>query len=985
MASKLLQLAPHEAENHLELSLRQAFRLLEPRLRPPFPLKILTSDEYSDLTRTILYGALTEPHLARTHLKHLHAVVTDGYALFASLLARIVDDLYDKLAETAKAQVLWAASEMVDVSAVGFSGLLVSLLRQMVGGDLRGGNLWLCFEVVSLFLGKWNCLLEEDPLVLTSALYSFLRLLADHCRVTVDSKLEALKRLEIEFCVRMLREQFGLCLKIGRDLIRLLQDLVHVPEFHAIWRDLVSNPREFGVARFTDIAQIYSVRTSSRYFLLRITPEAETQLRFLLTHVKLGSQKRHQTWFASKFFGPPERETLIVDIVRFICCAHHPPREIIHSNIIPRWAVIGWLLKSCRKNYVEANAKLALFYDWLFFDERVDKVMNIEPALLLMVHSIPHYAELTHTLLEFLFLLVENYDVEHKDMVSSRVSLSFTLLINQGLSRNVENLTSAEILSPPLKEKLRCFLSDKRVGIAQEIQPAKTLGHLIPMDVGTALPEEHITYIQKDEVGAESVDTSASSPSRLLTITSKIQDYDIQKLVEGLSKAIKNSNASSLQALEQILDLYMNIGSDMPPHCSISPEVLSSTITRELELNGYRLFAPLEHPQDDLDVDKCESPTTLIIRKYLSSKNERLVQLLLFWSRNGFPVGAHLLYYASRLAYEADMAKHMIHELMGDGLHKLIKTRLPFLIGHIDCYLAFSDKRREDFPEPLLAAAVLDRELSVTVVQDAFLAYRHYLKHLTTFLPEETDRTLSELLVFDLASCSEWKGVKWQLLFHSVFSQLSDLSIGEEHAIRLLVSHLNDGDIVNLKFEIGLKKLSILGENVETVLGLIQSSLHWGVDEQHKFWSLIRLELVGSQFQLEKLILKFFCSGEIDAGKSAIAVGGLLDLCCSRLPTSELVGAILLLPNNFFHDFSAAVLQMWAASHTSMLFTSLAEFSQKVESIDRKSIISESAELTINDSAVLWLSNYCDAQGLNRSNIFGSFPQNTNEENHMVS
>ncbi|KAK3443625.1 hypothetical protein EUGRSUZ_B03727, partial [Eucalyptus grandis] len=553
------------AENPLELSLRQSFRLLEPELRPPFPLKTRTSDECSDLTRAILYGALTEARLARTHVKHLHAVVTDGYALFATLLARIVDELYDRLAEAAKAQVLWAAGEMVDVAAVGFGGLLVAL--------------------------------------------------------------------------------------------------------------------EFGVAGFSDIAQIYSVRTSSRYFLLRLTPEAETQLRFLLTHVKLGSQKRHQTWFASKFFCTPERETLIVDIVRFVCCAHHPPREIIHSNVIPRWAVIGWLLKSCRKNYVEANAKLALFYDWLFFDERVDKVMNIEPALLLMVHSIPHYVELTHTLLEFLFLLVDNYDVERKDMISSRVSSSFTLLINQGLSHNLENLTSAEILSPPLKEKLRCLLSDKRVGIAQEIPPAKTLGHLIPMEVGTAIPEEHLTCIQKDEVGAKSVDASASIPSRLLTITSEVQENDIQKLVKGLGKAIKSSHVS----------------------------------TRELELNGYKLFAPLEHPQDYIDDDERESPTTSIIRKYLSSKNEKLVQLLLFWSRNGFPVGAHLLYYASRLAYEADMAKHRIHELTEDGLHKLINTHVPFLMGHIDCYLTFSDKRQENFPEPLLAAAVLERELAVTV------------------------------------------------------------------------------------------------------------------------------------------------------------------------------------------------------------------------------------------------------------------------------
>ncbi|KAL1803123.1 hypothetical protein ACET3Z_031770 [Daucus carota] len=118
---------------------------------------------------------------------------------------------------------------------------------------------------------------------------------------------------------------------IGRDLVRLLQELVHVPEFRAIWKDLMLSPTEFKVPEFRDISQLYRVRTSSRYFLLRITPVMESQLRFLLSDVKFGNHRR--------------------------------------------------------KNYVEASVKLALFYDWLFFDEKVDNVMNIEPAFLLMEHK----------------------------------------------------------------------------------------------------------------------------------------------------------------------------------------------------------------------------------------------------------------------------------------------------------------------------------------------------------------------------------------------------------------------------------------------------------------------------------------------------------------------------------------------------------------------------------------------------------------------
>lgn len=81
MASKLFIIGAHEAEIQLEVCLRQAFEEIEPRLRPPFSLAIPNPQEYLQLNRAILYGVLTEPHLAKTHIKHLHAIVTDGSGL----------------------------------------------------------------------------------------------------------------------------------------------------------------------------------------------------------------------------------------------------------------------------------------------------------------------------------------------------------------------------------------------------------------------------------------------------------------------------------------------------------------------------------------------------------------------------------------------------------------------------------------------------------------------------------------------------------------------------------------------------------------------------------------------------------------------------------------------------------------------------------------------------------------------------------------
>ncbi|KAF3457969.1 hypothetical protein FNV43_RR02631 [Rhamnella rubrinervis] len=282
MASKLIRTIPYEAENQTELSLRQAFEVLELRLRPTFPLTISNLQEYLQLNQVILYGVLGGPNSAKIHIKYLHAIVTDGYCSFVSFIKKVVNELYVKLIDSAKGQLIWVIQVMIDVSALGADNLLVSLLRQIVGGDFSD----------------------------------------------------------------VLKEQFHLCLKIRRDLIRLLQDLVHVHAFGALWKDLVFNLK-----------------------------------------------------------------TLITDIVRFICCAHHPPNDIIQSEVIPRWAVIGWLLR---------------------------------------------YIDMTHTLLDFLFLLVDNYDVKRIVLVFKG---SLRTLILKIVHSNVETLQNL-ISGCPVKDLhvVECYL-----------------------------------------------------------------------------------------------------------------------------------------------------------------------------------------------------------------------------------------------------------------------------------------------------------------------------------------------------------------------------------------------------------------------------------------------------------------------------------------------------------------------------------------------
>ncbi|KAI3896965.1 hypothetical protein MKX03_005660 [Papaver bracteatum] len=323
MASKLFHISPHHAESQIEISLREAFQLLETQLRPPFSLKIPSPSEYLEHIPMPLFQ--TEAHFSNANFTHLDSIFTDGYTYAVNLILKLVYESYSKLLEPVKPNLIGLhQSCWVEISVMGI--------------------FWVCIELLKLCLDKFK-ILFEDPLILTSALYTYFQLFAYCCRLSGNQKLDNLKKLEIDLCVGMFRKHFQIYLRMGRDLVRLFQDLVYVSEFRAIWKDLLSNLLEFQ-----------------------------------------NSRKLHQESFARKFFCRDEGESAVCDILRFICCTHHPPNEI--TSLI------------------------------------TDNVLNIEPGILLVMNLVPRYIDMTWTLVEFIFYSW-NYDVQRKNHTVRGLSTAF--------------------------------------------------------------------------------------------------------------------------------------------------------------------------------------------------------------------------------------------------------------------------------------------------------------------------------------------------------------------------------------------------------------------------------------------------------------------------------------------------------------------------------------------------------------------------------
>lgn len=103
--------------------------------------------------------------------------------------------------------------------------------------------------------------------------------------------------------------------------------------------------------------------------LILLCPETPASLpRFLfqrpLPQVRFGQQKRYQDWFQRQYLSTPDSQSLRCDLIRYICGVVHPSNEVLSSDILPRWAIIGWLLTTCTVRGGAVGSRLLPIWVW---------------------------------------------------------------------------------------------------------------------------------------------------------------------------------------------------------------------------------------------------------------------------------------------------------------------------------------------------------------------------------------------------------------------------------------------------------------------------------------------------------------------------------------------------------------------------------------------------------------------------------------------
>jgi integrator complex subunit 3 len=60
---------------------------------------------------------------------------------------------------------------------------------------------------------------------------------------------------------------------------------------------------------------------------------------------------RQQQWFIDRFLAAPEADALFCDVIRYICGVYHPTNAVLASTIVPRYVLIGGLLRQIKVHH----------------------------------------------------------------------------------------------------------------------------------------------------------------------------------------------------------------------------------------------------------------------------------------------------------------------------------------------------------------------------------------------------------------------------------------------------------------------------------------------------------------------------------------------------------------------------------------------------------------------------------------------------------
>lgn len=848
----------------------------------------------------LLVSILADPAIAPRHYHDLTLVSRDSLKVVTeTLIHQIIGERFSRLSESTRRQLLWLVRELVKTGINNVEGVVWCLLRQIAGGDVSPKNVWLAESLVDI-LRENRPWLDKFPVIVASVAYTYLRILEDHH----GPQFAGLRQKEVTFVVGLLRERFQDCLMIGRDLVRLLQNIAKIQEIEAFWRDLIHNPTSLS-AGFTGILQLLQTRTSRRFFVVRLTPEMEKKMVFLCTDVKFGMQKRYQEWFQRQYLNTPESQTLRCDLIRFIIGCIHPSNEVLCSDIIPRWAVIGWLLSSCTSPVATANSKLALFYDWLLYNTETDNIMNIEPGILVMYHSIRPHPVLTTSLLDFICRIIPNFHPPLADKIRSGVCNSLKQILEKRVVQSLEPLFD----NPRMDTELRKLIRDT----FPEFCANSASGDVKPEDFVAPVSSANVTRMDlMVETGLDFTTSSVNSDNDVNNSNHIGEDeamFSDEEEEPPTSKTPPPPPTAKVKVEENVVAVPVTEGVEMKAKVNDVNSVEEKVdISKHLEFLDSELRNILVELQNEKDpqprCDQLQKVCNHLLSEDLAQDElSNLAACLCHLLHDDLHPGCSLL--------PQDISPEGIQESLGRPLYVLFDNLV---------ILPEDDRRRQ----PQLQLLVEMHKISQQVGYH-FLYFLKSSNIKTEKVQENNERyfliyrdlykaaglkDFAGFIIRDLRLCSEEDPRVLSWIIPDIYNSFTKQTMGNAELLQLVLERLDSSQLHDLVCMVLQGSLQMFDNN--SFAAILEKSLQWETVEQLFLWQLAKAHEIPVDCCLSVMPkLKFTSHSAVVTNTHGEALSNILMMLRRESPSEVLLRTLLQRECRLEDPTVATILQYW--------------------------------------------------------------------------
>ncbi|XP_023797567.1 integrator complex subunit 3 [Cyanistes caeruleus] len=318
---------------------------------------------------------------------------------------------------------------------------------------------------------------------------------------------------------------------------------------------------------------------------------------------------------------------------------------------------IIWGFCLLQSNVAASNAKLALFYDWLFFNPEKDSIMNIEPAILVMHHSMKPHPAITATLLDFMCRIIPNFYPPLEAHVRQGVFNSLTHIVEKRVLAHLAPLFD----NPKLDKELRAMLREKFPEFCSSPSPP------IEVKIEEPVPMEMENHLEKDDGCYDNAEAAFSDDEEELNSKGKKREFRFHPIKESIVEEPVDITPFLEQLDESLKDkvLQLQKGSDTEAQCEVMQEIVDQVLEEDFDSEQLSVLAsclqelfkahfrgevlPEEITEESLE-ESVGKPLYLIFRNLCQMQEDNsgfslLLDLLSELYQKQPKIGYHLLYY----------------------------------------------------------------------------------------------------------------------------------------------------------------------------------------------------------------------------------------------------------------------------------------------------------------------------------------------------